>query len=207
MRYDEESRLTSWRWISAPPAFCFFSSSSNCTFQKSHLSIICKFETVSTCDLKQWFWNYVSETSISRTDDPPIVSFSMMRLRVAATRFSLLILSLEDIPVVMRSMSMVPIHIPDSFINDSKVQLTEEQPVFHARQDPDLCDVGKGKQNEYIRTGNTKKYITCGMVCCRLLHCLFKKPKSLDHVWLLNLQVPVHNPVKSSNSSSSNEGF
>lgn len=56
------------------------------------------------------YYLFIWQTSISRADDPPIVNFSIRRLRVADTRFSLLILSLEDTPVVIRSMSIVPIH-------------------------------------------------------------------------------------------------
>ena len=96
--------LTSLRWNSVPE-LCFFSSSNiyrrnNGDKDVSFLTKLKRTGYFTCCNFRQ--------TSNKRIEGPPSCIFSIIMLRVAVNTLSLLILSLAEIPVVMRSMSIVP---------------------------------------------------------------------------------------------------
>jgi hypothetical protein len=90
----------------------------------------------------------------------------MIRLRVAATRFSRLCLSLADIPVMIKSISIVPLVIHKGNI------INKNDGYWDKR-------AGRRKPG--------KIYLTCRMIGCTLLHSNIKKPEGLYNIPHFNL--------------------
>lgn len=123
-------------------------------------------------------------TSINRVEGPPSCSFSITRLRVAATRFSRLVLSLAEIPVMIRSISIVPL------ARSQCQRLTSQK---------NQLDTWKRKRTEE-KQNDRKCFPTSGMICCWLLQCNFQQSKCFCHIsnfnlWIVsNSTIPSYNP-------------
>jgi hypothetical protein len=90
----------------------------------------------------------------------------MIRFRVAATRFSRLCLSLADIPVMIKSISIVPLVIHKSTI---------------------INKIDGYWDKRAGRTKPGKIYLTCRVIRCTLLHGNIKKPEGLYNIPHFNL--------------------